>query len=136
MAVIKNFHEKLEQDLARVTAEVARQRERTPEAPAREVVKQSLVAIAPPPVSVPPPVEEKGSGPPSSASESSHLPSYLSEGSPEVKAEVERLVTLAFQEGVSAAVAEAAKHSPFVLDAFHDALADKLLPELEKRGVI
>ncbi|MFH0806478.1 MAG: hypothetical protein V1885_02020 [Candidatus Brennerbacteria bacterium] len=133
MAVIKNFHEKLEQDLARVTTEIARRRENAPEAPSREVVKQSLAAIAPP---LPHPVEEKGSGPPLSASDSSRLPSYLSEGSPEVKAEVERLVTLAFQEGISAAVSEAAKHSPFVLDALHDALADKLLPELEKRGVI
>ena len=133
MAVIKNFHEKLEQDLARVTAEVARRRENAPETPPREVVKQSLAAIAPP---LPHPSEEKGSGPPLSAAGSSHLPSYLSAESPEVKAEVERLVTLAFQEGITSAVAEAVKHSPFVLDALHDALVDKLMPELERRGII
>ncbi|MDP3975197.1 MAG: hypothetical protein Q8P88_02860 [Candidatus Jorgensenbacteria bacterium] len=133
MATVRNFHEKLERDLVRVTAEIARRKEAAPEAPPREIVKQSLVAAVPP---LPHPSEEKGSGPPSSAADESHLPSYLSEESPEVKAEVERLVTLALEEGLVPAVAAAAKRSPFVLDALHDALVDKLLPELEKRGII
>lgn len=132
MATIRNFHEKLEKDLERVTTEIARRKEKTPEAPPREILKQSLVSFAPPPH----PSFQKGEGPPSSAASNSRLPSYLSAESPEVKAEVERLVTLALEEGLAPAIAAAAKKSPFVLDALHDALVDKLLPELEKRGAL
>lgn len=131
MATVRNFHEKLERDLEKVTAEIARRHERAPEASPREVVKQSLVAVMPAPALHPGPAE----GPTPSKVDDARLPSYLSEESPEVKAEVGRLVTLAFQEGIGPAVAEAAKKSPFVLDALHDALVDKLLPELEKRGM-
>ena len=130
MATVRNFHEKLEKDLERMTAEIARRREQAPEVSPREVVKQSLAAAVPPPLS-PSPLP-----PPHQKSDESHLPSYLSGESPEVKEEVERLVTLALQEGLAPAIAAAAKKSPFVLDALHDALVDKLLPELEKRGII
>lgn len=135
MATIKNFHEKLEQDLARVTAEMEKRRERAPEMSSREVLKQSLAAAVPPPVVS----KEAHEGTPLSVPSGfgkERIPSYLSEETPEVKAEVERLVTLAFAKGLAPAVEEAAKRSPFMLDALHDALADKLLPELEKRGVI
>jgi len=135
MANIRNFHEKLEQDLARVSAEIERRRERAPDATPREVVRESIVAVAPAPP--PKPVEE--SVPISAAlpqSDDAHLPAYLSRESPEVKAEVERLVALAFQEGIETAVAEAARRSHFLLDALHDALVDKLLPELERRGIL
>ncbi len=133
MATIRNFHEKLEQDLQRVTAEIERRRERAPEIASREVVRQSIIAAIPQA-----PVSERVEASPSGSSPAApeRIPAYLNEESPEIKAEVERLVSLAFEKGISSAVEEAAKKSPFVLDAFHDALADKLLPELEKRGII
>lgn len=135
MTTIKNFQEKLEQDLARVTAEIEKRRERAPEMSSREVLKQSLAAAAPPPI-IAKEVHRESPLPAPSASEQERIPSYLSEEAPEVKAEVERLVTLALAKGLAPAVEEAAKKSPFMLDALHDALADKLLPELEKRGII
>lgn len=134
MATIRNFHEKLEQDLQRVTAEVAKRHERAPEVSSRETVKQAIIAAVPPPLPTPTPAKEDPL--PSTPTTDANLPAYLSAESPEVKAEVARLVTLALHDGIAVAVADAAKKSPFVLDALHDALTDKLLPELERRGIL
>lgn len=135
MANVRNFHEKLEQDIARLTAEVGKRKESPDRASSHEVVKESLKAMAP--VSVPPAIPpEENVAPTPQKADDSHLPSYLSRESPEVREEVERLVTLALEEGIDPAVREAAKKSPFLLDALHDALAEKLLPELERRGVL
>ena len=41
-----------------------------------------------------------------------------------------------FQHGLDKANAEAMKSSPFVMDAFHDTLAAKLYPELQRRGIL
>ena len=43
---------------------------------------------------------------------------------------------MAAGEDITKAVNEARKYPPFVEDAFHDALIDKFLPELKKRGII
>ncbi len=64
------------------------------------------------------------------------LPDYAQSASPEVKLEIEALVGAAFTKGVVEAAQEASKSSAFVLDAFHDALTDKLYPELQKRGIL
>lgn len=64
------------------------------------------------------------------------LPSYMSKDSDEVKLEVERLLTMVFQDGIQAAAKEAAKSNPYVLDAFHDSLTGHLYPELKKRGIV
>ena len=39
-------------------------------------------------------------------------------------------------KGIEKAAAEAKKSNPYVLDAFHDALVEKLYPELQRRGVL
>jgi len=39
---------------------------------------------------------------------------------------------MAFHEGLEKAVREAKNHPPFIEDAFHDALVDRLLPILQK----
>ncbi|MBI2278916.1 MAG: hypothetical protein HYU81_02540 [Candidatus Brennerbacteria bacterium] len=135
MPNVKNFHEKLEKDLERVTAEIAVRREHAPEVPAREVVRASIVAaVLPLPADAPAGTSTKAGV--SEKENNNRLPSYLSGESPEVRMEVERLVSLALDEGIAPAVAAAAKHPPFVLDAFHDALVDKLMPELERRGIV
>ncbi len=66
----------------------------------------------------------------------SPLPQYAQSAPAEVKLEIEYLLDLAFQKGIGAALAESAKSSYFVQDAFHDALAGRLYPELQKRGVV
>lgn len=68
--------------------------------------------------------------------ESKILPDYLIREPVQVKAEVEKLIGLAFSEGVEKSVKEAVKSGPFVLDALHDALTSKLYEELKKRGLL
>jgi len=63
------------------------------------------------------------------------LPSYIQSESPEIRMEVERLIDTAWHKGIRAAV-KAAKNNPLLLDAFHDALTDKLYDEFQKRGLI
>ena len=62
--------------------------------------------------------------------------SYLDNLSPESIKEVNRLIELVSEKGVKGAIAQAKNSNPFVLDAFHDALVDKLYEELKSRGLI
>ncbi len=64
------------------------------------------------------------------------LPAYAQAASPEVKREIEHLLDVAMAKGISEALAESEKAPYFVQDAFHDALAGKLYPELQQRGLI
>ena len=70
------------------------------------------------------------------ATAASPLPAYAQNAPAEIKLEIEYLLDLAFQKGIATAMKESAKSPYFVQDAFHDALAGKLYPELQKRGVI
>ncbi|MEK7520824.1 MAG: hypothetical protein AAB560_01980 [Patescibacteria group bacterium] len=49
---------------------------------------------------------------------------------------VNQLVNQALSDGLTAAIKEARESSPYILDAFHDALVDKLHEELVKRNII
>jgi len=66
----------------------------------------------------------------------SPLPAYAQNAPAEIKLEIEYLLDLAFRKGIGAALAESAKSPYFVQDAFHDALAGRLYPELQKRGLM
>lgn len=66
----------------------------------------------------------------------SPLPAYAQNAPAEVKLEIEYLLDLALRKGIGAALTESAKSPYFVQDAFHDALAGRLYPELQKRGVV
>lgn len=120
--------EALEADMKHLAEEIQRHRE-NPESRAlsgQEVVKKSLQAIVAPPPVPPPPQQAQGGA----------LPAYAASAPAETKLEIEYLVDLAFQHGLDKANAEAMKSNPFVLDAFHDALAAKLYPELQRRGIL
>jgi len=43
---------------------------------------------------------------------------------------------VALKQGLEKALAEARKSPYFVQDALHDALAGRLYPELQKRGIV
>lgn len=140
MPKIQNFSENLEQSFNRLGSKID-ERMASPEvsaSPEREVVKESVRAIAEnaPAVSTPPPV------PPAtqtgSPTDQSFLPAYLSsDATPEeVKRTVEQLVAFTFKTDIETAVAAAKRYPPFLEDAFHDALVDKLIPELKKRGYL
>ena len=138
MVKIQNFHEALERDLARLTAEIKEQQKavESGELSEREIIKKSLKslssAISPQVTQAAADEEEKEEG------KISVLPSYLESGNvdPKVKAEVEQLVDLVFHRGLGKAFQEAKRKPAFIEDAFHDALVDKLLPELKRRGII
>ena len=66
----------------------------------------------------------------------SPLPDYAKDAPAEVKLEIEYLCDVAIRKGISTALAESKKSPYFVQDAFHDALAGKLYPELQKRGIV
>lgn len=66
----------------------------------------------------------------------SPLPAYAQSAPPEIKLEIEYLLDIALRKGIGPALAESAKSPYFVQDAFHDALAGRLYPELQKRGLV
>jgi hypothetical protein len=66
----------------------------------------------------------------------SPLPAYAQSAPPEIRLEIEYLLDIALHKGISAALQESAKSPYFVQDAFHDALAGRLYPELQKRGLM
>lgn len=122
-----NIEHVIEQDIVRLAERIKEHRE-LPEADnltEREIVRQSIQSMTP------------SSPIPQNVSDAqSPLPAYAQNASPENKLEIEYLLEMAFQKGIAVAAEEASKSSPFVLDAFHDALAGRLYPELQKRGIV
>lgn len=115
-----------EQDVEILRREVEKHRE-APETRGlseQEILKKAIASIAP------------VSGSSSSSTLPGVLPDYAQSASPEVKLEIEALIEAVFTRGIIEAAREASKSSSFVLDAFHDALTDKLYPELQKRGIL
>ena len=121
-------HSVLEADITRLSAEV---KERTggnesPKTAVKEIVRE---------VYIEPQTPSSSSGQVLAApqQDSGVLPKYLKDSPADVKLFVEKAIDLVWHKGISAGVKEAAKHGPLVLDAFHDALTDKLYEELKKR---
>ncbi len=134
------FEHALEADMQKLAEEIRKQRERPEMAGVgeKELLKEAIRAFpdlekspegVPRPPAPPPP-------PPAAASPQSPLPAYAQNAPAEVKLEIEYLLDVAFRQGLSKAFAEAQKSPYFVLDAFHDALAGRLYPELQKRGMM
>jgi hypothetical protein len=135
----------LENDMKSLAAEVARNRENAElqNSNERELVKEAIRAFprlnsaerpgTGVPVPTPQPVPATASA---QAPSNSPLPDYAQSAPAEVKLEIEYLIDVAFQHGLSKALAESEKSPYFVQDAFHDSLAGKLYPELQKRGIV
>lgn len=64
------------------------------------------------------------------------LPDYAKKYSEEAKQKIEELLQIAADKGLDAANSRAEDQPPYILDAFHDALAEKLLPYLKQQGII
>lgn len=130
-------HAALEADMKRLAQEIGNHRERAEmkNAPEKELVKEAIRAF--PRFEENKPTAEATSAPtPPQDNSRSPLPDYAKDAAPEVKLEIEYLVDCALYQGLGKALAEADKSPYFVRDAFHDALAGKLYPELQKRGII
>ena len=146
MVQVRNFSDSLDSHLERLNAHIETEREKPSSelSSSHEIVKRSLekyaeqvaplqnVSVQQTQYSVP-----VSQATPISAGSGS-LPNYFfdSEIAAGIKEEVSKLVESAFSEGLEKAITESRKHTAFVQDAFHDALVDKLMPELKKRGMI
>lgn len=119
-------HAGLEQEIKQLAAEIKDRGlgEKGKEA-VRVVLKEQLPAASPAPVATVPTPQTSG-----------HLPNYLANASPEVKLKVEKLLDLALHHGIKRAADEARGMNHLEMDAFHDALTDKLYAELKTRGLL
>ncbi len=118
-------------DLEKIGKEVA-EKKSTPEIKHysdRDLVKQAIQPMAYP-SGKPAPSREQ------SSEEDKFLPDYLKEADPKIKNQVEKLLEDTVRNGLASGINEARKTSPFILDAYHDALIDKLHNELKKRKMI
>ncbi len=124
-------HSIIEQDIERLSKEIAEKRNLSEykKLSEKELIKQTLEPImhqsSNQPIQSPTPSQ----GP----AEETILPDYLKDSPAEIKIQVEKLVDSVFHQGISKTIHEAQKAGPFILDAFHDALTDKLYEELKKR---
>lgn len=125
--VPKFEHSVLEQDIARLAAEI-REHKTQPSESGRDVVRAKLHEYIYPTSQAP------SSGGATIQTNSSVLPNYLADSPIEIKFQVEKLIDLAWHKGIMTAVKEARRREPLVLDAFHDVLTDRLYEELKKRG--
>ena len=126
-------HKALEADIERLSKEIAEKRNllEHKDLSDRELVKQTLHPI----------IKQTAVQPQAAASQplsaqSSVLPDYLQDSSADVKLQVEELVDLTLHQGIEKAVKAAGKTNAFVLDAFHDALTDKLHGILKQKGIL
>ena len=129
------FEKALESDIVQLAEQVKNIRE-LPEmknATEAEILKEAMrVFPRPGAEKVPPPLPPTTPDPVAQTV----LPNYALNAAPEVKLEIEYLIDVAFKHGLVKAIDEAKKSSPFVEDALRDALAGKLYPELQKRGIL
>lgn len=128
-------HSALEADIERLSREIAEKRN-LPEY--KELSEKELLRRTLQPLIKQPPLQ---SGQPSVAQSTAPvretiLPDYLKEMSNEIKLQVEKLIDSAFHQGIEKTAKQAGQAGDFVLDAFHDALTDKLYEELKKRKLI
>jgi hypothetical protein len=128
------FEKVLESDMARIATEIKLQRE-NPEMKnltEQEVLKNAIRSF--PELNTTP--AAVGTVPLPHTDDNSPLPAYAQSAPPESRLEIEYLLDLALKKGIGPALTESAKSPAFVQDAFHDALAGKLYPELQKRGIV
>jgi len=138
MPKTQNFSEHIENNLARLGGHVEQQIGSRGERniSEREIVKEAVQTFAEEVVKNETTTPQAVQLIPQTNSQS--LPSYLQkeEGNENVKHIVETLIEEALSHDLEKAVRDAKKYSPFIEDAFHDALVDKLIPELKKRGIL
>lgn len=127
-------HRVLEADIERLSKEIAEKRNllEHKDLSARELVKKSLEPMFKQDIGKPAAVQFATQ----SATQNQIIPDYLKNASPEIKLLVEELVNSLFHQGVEKVVKRAKRANPFILDAFHDALTDKLHQELKNRKLI
>lgn len=119
-------HAALEKEIKRLSAELKSQKGKEA---LRDVLRNKIV-----------PTGEEGTVPTSQPAKppttSVTLPHYLDKETDMVKLKVEKLLDLALHKGIKRAAVEARDGGPLIMDAFHDALTDRLYKELKQRGLL
>ena len=112
----KDFGQTYEEDVSRLGGAIGKIEKGKEKLEKKELVKTSLKSLA----------------------ESELLPEYMEdkEVTADAASVIKTLLGLVLHKGIVAGLKESRKYSPFIQDAFHDALADKLIPEMEKRGLL
>lgn len=133
----QNFeHNVLEADIERLSKEIAEKRNLLEHKnfSEKELIKKSLEPVIRrmPSVSG----QQSNISGQTSVVNSKILPDYLKNLPTETKLQVEQLIDLTFHQGIEKVISRALRASPFILDAFHDALTDKLHKELKNRKLI
>ena len=127
-------HNILERDIERLGKEI-REKQSLPEykeLSEKEILKQTIQPL----IKRPSVQQASLTAQPAKPAEETILPDYLKDSPAEIKLQVEKLVDTVFHRGVEKTIKEAKQLGPFILDAFHDALTDKLYDELKKRNLI
>jgi len=137
-----SFEKSLETDMQHLAAEIKGQRER-PEmkgAAEQELVREAIRVFPElknqPQAAGGTATQGAAAGATQPSDANSPLPAYAQSASAEVKLEIEYLLDVALKKGIGRALSESQKSPAFVQDAFHDALAGRLYPELQKRGIV
>ncbi|OGY62374.1 MAG: hypothetical protein A2745_02155 [Candidatus Harrisonbacteria bacterium RIFCSPHIGHO2_01_FULL_44_13] len=133
-------HSALEKDIERLSAEIGKKSgEKVSLETQKEILRSAIgsrIYREPKEIDLSAEKEIPASAEAPSAGASSALPSYAQDLSADFKLRIEKLIDLAWHKGISSAVAEARRSGVFILDAFHDALTDKLYDEFKKRKLI
>ena len=125
-------HKILEADIERLSKEIAEKRNllENKDLSERELIKKSLEPM----------IKQMPAGKTTTDDQrtisSKILPNYLKNSPDEIKFQVEKLIDAIFHQGLEKTMKQARLFGPFILDAFHDALTDKLYEELKRRKMI
>jgi hypothetical protein len=127
-------HKNLEADIERLSKEIAEKKNlpEYKEISEKELIKQVLQPL----IKTTADGERQATSEKRESVEKRILPDYLSDSPAEIKIQVEKLIDSVFHQGIDKVVKTAKQGNPFVLDAFHDALVDKLYEELKKRKLV
>ncbi len=123
-------HAAIERDIQELTFEVNERKLKSSESE-REILRSAVGQKVYPAVQPQPQASNGTAGIPSNV-----LPDYLKSEAPALRLAVEQLIDVAIHKGIAVAARRAAKAPPFMLDAFHDALTDKLYDEFKRRNII
>lgn len=107
-------------------------REAIHEVVGKEVYGESYVPPPPPP----PPAQSNQQANQNAQPVKPTAPSYLDRLDPQSVAMINELIQALPKEGIKSVINRARNFTPFVLDAFHDALVDRLYEELQRSKLI
>lgn len=126
-------HSALEQDIERLSKEITEKRNllEHKDLSEKELIKQTLQPIVKPTTKI-----DESAVQSTGQREEIFLPDYLKDSPAEIKLQVEKLINSVFHQGIEKAAQQASQAGAFILDAFHDALTDKLHEELNRRKMI